>query len=162
MKQITMVEASVKLFSALLLCLLVAFVGGWFSEGSIHWFNYIDKPSWSPPGWIFPLIWTPLYLMMGLSLWFIMMKQDEPKPTFWPYFWFFVQLALNLAWSPSFFFLECSICGTIVMAFLIAAILITMVSFYRYLPVAAYLLIPYFIWVVFAGILNFAIFRMNP
>lgn len=156
------VIASLKLFSCLLLCLLVALVGGWFAEeASFDWYAGLQKPAWAPPAWIFPLVSTPLYILMGLSLWLITMKTDMPRPNFWPYFWFFIQLALNLAWSPAFFFYECSFCAALILTALVFAIVMTMISFHKYVKVAAYLLIPYLIWILYAGLLNYTLYLKN-
>ena len=156
------VIASLKLFSCLLLCLTVALIGGWFTEdAALDWYANLQKPVWTVPGWVFPLVWTPLYILMGLSLWMITMKTDRPKPNFWPYFWFFIQLALNLAWSPAFFFFECSLCGALVLSALLVTIGITILIFHKYVAAAAYLLIPYLIWALYAGVLNYTIYFLN-
>lgn len=155
-------DASIKLFSCLLLCLFVALIGGWFTEDALHgWYANLNKPFLTPPGWVFPLVWTPLYILMGLSLWLIIMKTDKPRPTFWCYFWFSIQLLLNLAWSPAFFYFECSLCGGLILTALLIAIALTIWNFHKFVPIAAYLLIPYFVWVLYAGVLNYAIFWMN-
>jgi Tryptophan-rich sensory protein (mitochondrial benzodiazepine receptor homolog) len=156
------VIANVKLFSCLLLCLTVALIGGWFTEEAFRpWYLNLNKPAWTPPGWTLPMVATPLYVLMGLSLWLITMKKDKPKPNFWPYFWFLLQLGVNLIWSPAFFFYECSLCGGLILSALLVLIAITMWSFHKYVKTAAYLLVPYFVWILFLGILNFTIYFMN-
>ncbi|MDB2613997.1 tryptophan-rich sensory protein [Chlamydiales bacterium] len=154
--------SGLKLLRSLLLCLIIAMVGGWFTEPSLGgWFEGLEKPSFSPPGWLFPLIWTPLYILMGISLWFVWMVENPPHSRLWAASIFLIQLLLNLIWSPAFFFFECSFCGSLIILALLVAIFLTIKAFFPFSKMAAYLLVPYFIWVVFAGILNISIFWMN-
>lgn len=138
----TFTHGTLKLLSCLLLCLLTAFLGGWLSPESFH---------------PFALVWTPLYILMGLSLWLLLSKTDKPKPGFWPYFWFGLQLILSLGWSPAFFFYDCSLCGALILLALMVVIGMTIYTFHKYVPVAAYLLVPYFLWVLFLAITNLLI-----
>ncbi|RYE37629.1 MAG: tryptophan-rich sensory protein [Hyphomicrobiales bacterium] len=125
------------------------------------WFAQLDKPAIMPPGWVFGFTWSILYIMMGTALAFILNARGA-KGRSVAIALFFIQLALNLAWSPVFFAMH-----KIMLAFgLIIAIILwataTACAFWRVRRVAALLLLPYLVWLLFAAFLNWKIHELNP
>lgn len=124
------------------------------------WYNTIAKPALTPPASVFPPVWTVLYIMIGLSFIFYIKdgikKEDTLALTF-----FFVQLILNLLWSPVFFGLHNIKLAMIIVILMIIFVLATIICFYKKSKPAAFLLIPYLIWISFAAYLNFGIMRLN-
>jgi tryptophan-rich sensory protein len=146
----------------LALCFGVAALGGWWTaEGVGTWYRTLRKPSWNPPNWVFGPVWTALYTMMAVAAWLVWRRRHEARvgPAL---ALFAVQLALNLAWSGLFFAMRRPDLGAIDIAALWAAILATTVAFARVRPVAGALLVPYLLWVSYAGALNVALWRLNP
>jgi tryptophan-rich sensory protein len=118
------------------------------------WYQLINKPSFSPPGWVFGPVWITLYLLMGISLYLIW--DNKLAKT-----WFFVQLSLNALWSLIFFGMQNPLLAFIDIFLLWAAIITTMFYALRISKTAFYLLVPYILWVSFAAILNFSIVLLN-
>ncbi len=142
-------------------CLAVAGFGGIFTAGSVRqWYPQLNKPSWNPPSWLFGPVWTTLYVMMAIAAWLIWRKQEMVSVRS-ALGLFTFQLALNAAWSPLFFGLKNPLAGLLDIIPLWAAILATMISFWKISPLAGVLLVPYWLWVSFATALNFAIWKMN-
>jgi tryptophan-rich sensory protein len=135
-----------------------AAIGGFFTPGP--WYQQIQKPTWTPPGWLFGPVWTALYAMMGVSAWLVWRQGGFQKQAT-PMRWFLIQLALNALWSPLFFGLHNPGLAFAEIVLLWAAILVTLMRFWRVSPVAGGLLIPYLAWVSFASVLNAAIWRLN-
>jgi tryptophan-rich sensory protein len=145
----------------LVVCLAVAGFGAIFTAGSVRqWYPQIYRPSWTPPSWLFGPVWTILYLMMAIAAWLIWRKREFVTVT-GAMGLFAFQLALNAAWSPLFFGLKNPLAGLLDIVPLWAAILATIVSFWKISPAAGALLVPYWLWVGFATALNFAIWKMN-
>jgi translocator protein len=125
------------------------------------WLAALQKPPGYPPSAAFGLVWTVLYMMMGLSL-AIILAATGARGRGLATIAFGVQLALNLAWSPLFFGMH-RITGALVDILLLdAAVIVTIVLFARIRPAAAWLLAPYLAWILFATYLNGAILRDNP
>jgi len=124
------------------------------------WYGALSKPSWTPPAWLFGPVWTVLYLMMATAAWLVWRRHGLSGAAV-PLGLFAVQLALNAAWSPVFFGLHAVGWGVAVIVALWVAVLATMFAFWRVVPVAGWLLVPYQLWITFAGALNLAIWRMN-
>ena len=147
-----------KLVISIVLPFLASAIGGLFTASSVStWYVDLIKPSFNPPSWIFGLVWTILYLLMGISLYLVWTKKYD-KQTFMI---FGVQLFLNALWSILFFGMKLPFYAFIEIVFLWFAILMTIIYFYRINKISAYLLIPYLLWVSFAVVLNFAIFILN-
>jgi tryptophan-rich sensory protein len=142
-------------------CFCVVGVGQLLFGGETgEWYQNLEKPSFTPPDWLFGPVWTVLYLCMGLAAWFVWRK----RPTSHVYFaltLFVLQLLLNAAWPPIFFG-----CRNPGLAFgeivaLWIAIVATVSSFFRISALAGWLMVPYLVWVTFAAVLNGFIWRMN-
>jgi len=151
----------------LLLFLIVTFaaagLGSFFTASSIAtWYPTLQKPSWNPPNWIFAPVWTALYVMMAVAAWQVWRRsKNSLSGSRWPLSLFFIQLALNAAWSGLFFGLQNPGLAFIEILFLWSAILLTAISFFRRSQLAGGLLLPYLLWVAFAAALNFEIWRLN-
>ena len=125
------------------------------------WFDTLAKPSFMPPGWAFPVAWSLLYILLGLSL-AIILNARGAKGRGLAVGIFLVQLALNFAWSPLFFAAHKV---SLALAVIVAIIVLTAISawlFARIRRTAALLLLPYLAWLCFATALNYEIGRLNP
>ena len=151
-----------KLIASILICQGVGSIGALFTSPAIStWYTTIQKPSFNPPNWIFAPVWTLLFLMMGISLYFVWSKGWEDKKIKIAVFIFSAQIALNIFWSLLFFGLQSPFYAFIEIIILWLAILLTIISFYKISKIAAYLLLPYILWVSFAAVLNFSILILN-
>ncbi|SNS30785.1 TspO and MBR related proteins [Belliella buryatensis] len=123
------------------------------------WYQTINKPSFNPPSWVFGPVWTTLYIMIGISL-YLIWKSNHPfkQRALWL---FGIQMVLNALWSPAFFGLESPLLGLIVIIPLWISILACIKLFKPISNTAAYLFIPYFLWVSFASLLNASIWYLN-
>jgi tryptophan-rich sensory protein len=125
------------------------------------WFDALAKPSFMPPGWAFPVAWTLLYILMGLSLALILHARGaRGRPLALTLF--LAQLALNYSWSPVFFALhKVGVALAIIAAMFLAAAAAAFL-FYRIRKAAGLLLLPYLAWLCFAAALNYEIMTLNP
>jgi len=149
------------------IALIVAFLvtagaasfGALFPPGA--WYAGLTKPSLTPPDWTFPVVWTVLYAMMAVAGWLIWRTRDRaPTGRLAVGIWC-LQLGLNAAWSWIFFGLHLTGIALLELGVLWTAILATILLSRRHVPVASGLLVPYLLWVTFAGWLNFGIWRLN-
>ena len=125
------------------------------------WFDALVKPAIMPPGWLFGLAWTILYLLMGLALAAILNARGARGRGI-AICLFVAQFAINLAWSPLFFAAhQVTLALWVIFAMLTLAIFTT-IAFGRIRTVAAWLMLPYLIWISFAGILNYQFDTLNP
>ena len=126
-----------------------------------RWFAALDLPAITPPGWVFAIVWPLLYVCLGLSLAMVLHARGAKGRGF-ALLLFFVQLVANFAWSPLFFGAhQVSQAFWVIVAMYVAAIATT-VAFGRIRSTAAWLLLPYLLWLGFASALNFSIDRLNP
>ena len=150
----------IKIAVCIAICLALGLFSGFSTVESINsWYRFINKPSWNPPNWIFGPVWTLLYILMGIAVALIWHTQHQNKKTAITFF--VIQFALNIAWSFIFFNLHAigwAFMEIIVMLFFIA---ITIFSFYKISNPAAWLMVPYLIWVLFATVLNGTIWHLN-
>lgn len=150
----------VKFIVSILLCQMAGIIGVGFTTSAIPvWYDTLIKPSFNPPAWIFGPVWTMLYFLIGLSLFLMWINPTKKKQK--AFIFFFIQLFLNAIWSPVFFGLRSTSMGLIVIIFLWIFIVLTMFHFYKISKISAALLVPYFLWVSFASILNFSIWQLN-
>ena len=151
-----------KLFISILICLFAGFIGSFFTSSAIPtWYTTLQKPSFAPPNWVFFPVWTTLFIMMGISLFLVWQKGWEDKKVKTAIYIFAGQLVLNALWSIAFFGFKSPLLGLMEIIILWIAIAATILSFMKVSRTAAYLLIPYIIWVSFAAILNFSIWGLN-
>jgi tryptophan-rich sensory protein len=125
------------------------------------WYQTLNKPTFNPPDWIFGPVWTALYIMMAVAAWLVW-RRDGWRAACVPLGFFLVQLALNVGWSGLFFYLRRPDWAFAGIVLLWAAIAATAASFWHRSRPAAWLLAPYLAWTTFAGVLNLAIWKLNP
>lgn len=152
----------IKALVSVITCQLVGVVGALFTASSVKtWFPTLEKPFFNPPSWIFGPVWTTLYLLMGIAaalVWHEDLCRREVKTALKV---FVAQLFLNFLWSILFFGLQSPLLGLLDIVPLFFLIVLTIKYFYLIHKTAAWLLIPYVLWVGFASILNFAIWWLN-
>lgn len=141
----------------------LGFLSGWLSGSGYGtpWFDTLRKPSFMPPGWLFPVAWTLLYALMGVALARVVAARPSPA-RMTAMALFATQLALNLIWSPLFFRFHLVGAALGVILLLIVATAATALAFRRVDRPAAAMLAPYIAWLSFAAVLNGAILRLNP
>ena len=146
---------------ALLICFAASFIGNAFTMPNLGWYATLEKPGFTPPNGIFPIVWTILFALMAVSAWLVWRKPADAGDKKTALTWFGIQLALNVLWPFAFFQMQSPIAGLAVILWLLVAIVLTMVFFDRVSRIAALLLIPYLLWVGFAAGLNFAVWALN-
>ena len=145
-----------KLIISILICQLAGGIGSVFTFSAIpNWYDFLNKPQFNPPNWIFGPVWTILYTLMGISAYLIFNKDKKALMIF------AVQLVLNAFWSIIFFGFHSILGGLIFIILLWFSILLTIAKFYKIDKNAAFLLIPYVLWVSFATILNYYLLVLN-
>ena len=149
----------ISLLGWLLLCFGAASFGAVFAPG--HWYASLQKPAWNPPGWLFGPVWSVLYTMMAMAAWRVGRQGGWGKQRK-PLLIFLAQLMLNALWTPLFFGLHRPGIAFAEIVLLWLAIAATIAAFRPVSRVAAWLLAPYLVWVSFATMLNFALWRLNP
>ncbi len=157
------IKTVIKFIIALLLCQCAGFAGSLFTTPSIPtWYATLNKPSFTPPSWIFAPVWTLLYVLMGITLFMLWQRFSHTRMTRVAITFFIIQLALNVIWSALFFGIHSPFLAFIEIIVLWLAILGTIIFSLRVSRIAGGLLIPYLLWVSFASILNFSIWQLNP
>ena len=141
--------------------LAIGALAGFLTSNSMEAFASLSKPSLSPPGFLFPIVWTILYVLMGVSSYLVLTSGQGKNKIREAMITYGLQLVFNFFWSIWFFNLEWYLFAFIWLLILWVLIFNTIASFYEISKTAAYLLIPYLLWVTFAGYLNFAIYLMN-
>lgn len=137
-------------------CVAAGSTGGLFSPG--EWYARLKKPWWTPPNWVFPVVWTTLYVCMAAAGARAALSPDNGiAMALWA-----LQIALNGLWTPVFFGLQKMRLGLIVLLALWGAVAATLVALWMVDWVAGLLFVPYLAWVSVAGMLNLAVIRMNP
>ena len=142
---------------------LLGFLSGRLANSGYgnRWFDALEKPALMPPGWLFGVAWTILYILMGLAL-AIVLHARGAKGRGPAIVLFLVQLVMNLAWSPLFFRAHQVGSALMLISALIVVVAITIWLFARIRRVAGLLLLPYLAWLAFASFLNYEIGRLNP
>lgn len=137
----------------------VGALAGILTKDSMMQFSLLNRPPLSPPGWLFPVVWTVLFLLMGYASYLVSRSDSvQKRPTLILYA---IQLIVNFFWSIFFFNFEWYLFSFFWLVLLWVLILLTIRAFWRISPTAAILLIPYLLWVTFAGYLNLAIWLIN-
>jgi tryptophan-rich sensory protein len=141
----------------LVLVVLTAAIAGSFEAG--EWYYSMNKPAWTPAPWFFALVWTVLYLMMALAAWQVWLTGHYSR--LGALLWWLLQLVLNVAWSWLFFDLHRLGWAWLELGLLIAIVVLCMRAFRLLSKSAAYLMMPYLAWLIFAWVLNLATWTMN-
>ena len=148
----------------LLICIAIPLaVGGlsaWLTRGSMDTFAALNKPPLSPPGWLFPVVWTILYILMGIAS-YLVLTSAKPNRSRSALLVYGVQLFFNFFWPILFFSLKLYLSAFFWLVLLWLLILVTTVLFYKIAKPAGLLLVPYLLWVAFAGYLNLGIYLLN-
>lgn len=153
---------ALKLIIAIVVSELAGIIGSIFTTSAITgWYSTIVRPEFAPPNWIFGPVWTTLFALMGISAFLIWKKGLENKDVRIALGIFLGQLVLNIFWSLIFFNLQSPGGAFIEIIFLWIAILATIILFSRISKPAAWLLVPYILWVSFAAVLNYSIWSIN-
>ena len=147
-----------KLIVCVLIPLAVGGLAALLTRGSMAAFAALKQPPLSPPGWLFPVVWTILYILMGVASYLVLVsgKPNDAALTVYA-----VQLVFNFCWSLIFFNFELYLFAFVWLLALWLLILCTMLLFFRISKPAGYLMLPYLLWVTFAGYLNLAIYFLN-
>lgn len=154
-----------KNYKLLALCifipLLTGVLSGLISSSGMKNFNMINKPPLSPPGFLFPIVWTILYVLMGIASYLVITSGQSKTKIKDALITYGLQLFFNFFWSIIFFNLEWYMFAFVWLLILWVLIFNTIISFYEISKTAAYLLLPYLLWVTFAGYLNLGIYLLN-
>ncbi len=154
-------KSPVKFILSFLICFAAAGAGSFFTSQSVNdWYRTLKKPAINPPSWIFSPVWIILFIMMAISLYFLWIKNTTPRRNT-VLALFFCQLILNFLWSFLFFGLQSPFLAFLEIIILWIFIALTIILSYKEEKRSALLLTPYFLWVSFAGILNYLIFAIN-
>jgi benzodiazapine receptor len=152
-------------WKALLICiaipLIVGGIAAFISKDSMSVFETLNKPPLSPPGWLFPVAWTILYTLMGIASYLIVTSGAPQESIGKAIKLYGVQLFFNFLWALWFFNLGLYFFAFIWLVILWLLILATMISFAHISKPAMYLMLPYLLWVTFAGYLNLGIALLN-
>lgn len=153
----------VRLAVSVALTLLAGFAGSVFTSPQVPgWYAGLAKSPLNPPAWVFGPVWTVLFVLMGISL-FLIWREGTGRPEVRAALLAFgVQLALNVLWSALFFGLQSPFLGFCEIILLWCAVLATIVLSARVSKPAAWLLLPYILWVSFAAYLTWAVWTLNP
>jgi tryptophan-rich sensory protein len=151
-----------KLATSLIVCQLAGLLGSLFTAPAIPtWYQTLNKPSFTPPSWLFAPVWIGLYLLVGISLFLVWKKKEQDLRVNEALMIFFIQLILNAFWSIAFFGLRSPLLGLVDIIFLWMGILLTIQKFFKISRNGALLLLPYLLWVSFAALLNFSLWVLN-
>ena len=141
--------------------LAVGALSALLTQSAMRDFAALDQPPLSPPGWLFPVVWTILYILMGIASYLVLTTGKSQESIRRALILYGIQLAFNFLWPIFFFSLSAYLFAFIWLVALWLLILVTTISFYRISDIAGYLMIPYLIWVTFAGYLNLGIYLLN-
>lgn len=151
-------------YKMLILFIVIALIAGGIGAllgGNMKDFNDVIKPSFTPPAIVFPIAWTILYILMGISSYLICCNKTDKKFISDACKSYVLQLVVNILWTLIFFRFNMYFIAFIWILLLIALVINMIIKFYKIKPLAAYLQIPYLLWLVFASILNFFIYVLN-
>lgn len=149
-------------FKTLIISILIPIFAGIIGNllgNSSAGFEQLVKPSFAPPGWIFPIVWTILYILMGISSYIIYTSNNEGKKD--ALIVYGIQLVLNSLWTLFFFRFNWLLFSFFWIVLIAIFVVIMIIRFYKIDKTAAYLQIPYLLWLVFAGVLNYSIYLLN-
>ena len=146
-----------------IVCLLIGFLSSFATQSSVNdWYVTLNKPSFNPPNEIFAPVWSVLYILMGVSAGIVWSKGFHHIWVKTALYHFGFQLLVNALWSIVFFGLKSPFWALLVIVGLLSLIMLTIRWFKVVSKLAAYLLIPYLLWVCFAALLNYKIWELNP
>lgn len=144
----------------LFLPLVVGLVSSAFTRNSPDFYKTLEQPPFAPPGFVFPIVWSILFLLIGISF-YLLKKQSKGYDISNAEFWYYLQLIINFFWSIFFFRNQALTFSFLWLVFLLITVIVTFIKFKRIYKPSAYLLIPYIVWIIFAGYLNLSIAILN-
>lgn len=148
----------------LLLCLGIPLAVGGLSallSGGMDSYQNLNQPPLAPPGWVFPVVWTVLYLLMGYASYRVLTSGTDPQQIRKALVLYGIQLLLNFLWSPVFFGLQWRLLAFFILVAMWVFIYLTIRAFSKIDETAGDLLLPYILWVTFAGYLNLGVYVLN-
>lgn len=159
------IKQIVQLVLSIALCQSAGLIGSIFTIGGIDsWYQDLAKPFFNPPGWVFGPVWTVLYTLMGIALYFLwvrtqkLRKRQESKNLV---FLFLIHLVFNAIWSPIFFGMHQIGFAFIIILAMVGSLIYIMYKAWNIDRRIAYILIPYLAWISFASILNLSLWILN-
>lgn len=157
-----MKKALPNILTSIVICLAIGLLSSFAVQSTVDgWYDTLNKPSFNPPKWVFGPVWTILYILMGISAGMVWSKGFYHKWVKTAMYHFIFQLLLNGLWSVVFFGFKSIGFALLIIFGLLVLIVLTYKWFKIVHTTAAYLLIPYFLWVCFATVLNFTIWYLN-
>lgn len=142
------------------LCFGAGAIGSIFTVSSVNnWYLTLEKPALTPPAAVFAPVWSVLYVMMAVAAWLVWLTGKPERRR--ALLVFFAQLVFNTLWSIIFFGFRAPGLAVVELTILWAFIIGAIMEFWKVRPAAAILLFPYFLWVTFAGLLNYGIWKLN-
>lgn len=149
------------LFICIAIPVIVGMVSALLTRNSMELFQSIDKPPLAPPGWLFPVVWTILYVLMGISSYLILQSGEEREEIRKALTIYGYQLVVNFLWPTFFFNFGWYFFSFLWLVLLWVLVLIMILRFKNISKLAAYMNIPYLVWLTFAGYLNLGIWILN-
>lgn len=151
----------VLLFVCIMIPITVGSIAALITRDSMEMFQMLRQPPFAPPAWLFPIAWTILYILMGISSYFIMIAETDKKKKEKAILLYEYQLAVNFLWPTFFFHFEWYLFSFFWLVLLWILVLLMILSFWKIDKRAAVLNLPYLLWLTFAGYLNLAIWWLN-
>lgn len=142
-----------KLIISIGIPLILGFIVGLITRNSMEEFNLLNKPKLSPPGYLFPIVWSILYILIGISSYLINSKKSKEV--------YYFSLFFNLFWSIIFFTLKLRLVAFLWLVVLVILVIKMIILFYKENKTAGLLQLPYLLWLLFAGYLNLSIYLLN-
>ncbi len=147
---------------AIIIPLAIGGFSAFLTRENMKLYDEINSPPLSPPAFLFPVVWTILYVLMGISSAFIWLNRSEGKDTADRGLLIYAaSLFFNFVWSLVFFNFKAYLFAFVWLLVMLALIILTVINYKKVVPLAAYLQIPYVLWVAFAGYLNFGVWILN-
>lgn len=152
-------------YRTLAVCIAIPLAAGGLAAlltgGGMEEYGSLEQPPLSPPGWLFPVVWSLLYIMMGAASWLVL-RSGAPRWELRSALTLYgVQLAVNAVWPLLFFGLGLYLISLLWLVLLALLVLVTLLRFARLSSAAAWLLVPYLLWTLFAAYLNFGVYLLN-
>jgi benzodiazapine receptor len=154
-------KSIIALIISVLLAEGIGLLSGFLSMTAPNAYENFNKPSFSPPGWVFPVVWTILFFLMAVAAYRIWMKGKSGENVSKALLLYGIQLFFNFLWSIIFFRYRLYAIAFLELLLLLVFILLTTFEFFKIDKISAYLMIPYIAWVSFAGVLNYTIWMLN-
>ncbi|MCC8408970.1 tryptophan-rich sensory protein [Mucilaginibacter sp. UR6-1] len=150
------------LIISILITLAIGFTASYFTRPEIPgWYAGLQKPSFSPPNWLFAPVWTSLYIIIGIAAYLVWQKRDGSKAYTTTRNIYILQLILNFSWSVVFFGMHQMLWAFVIIVLLWLSIIGCIAGFSRFSKTASWLMAPYLLWVSFASALNFSVYLHN-